>query len=1009
MAALERPFVLDTVKKKTYNAERALVFDNVKLTTHEYKFGGSFSKIPNYNYVKLPYENRTGKKILFVLDYMPSEDLKEGRLLSGETGRLLVNLIDGAFKLELKKRVQFSWLACTFNAFKTAGTSREFQYAARSSFGARVRAIASQYKPDVIVTFGYHASAAFVEKQLDLTDKNCAPWYGVPIKTTVGQHECLTVPTLSLTDLSDGSPAASGLLGFAVRNLANAIVAHHRWAVDNGLLRASKSILIDTTQKFDKLMDYLAQQPVVSIDTEDENLNRIVNKLLTVQFAATEDVGYVVPLYHKDTPFTPSELKHIKNRLRAYFEGDNDNQYHVYANANFDLNVLRNQLGTRYMHNDVWDVFAGEFCKDENLKFLSALTGEYYHSLAVIASQYGFTGYMDAKFSKSDRKNISKADLNADLLRYMSYDVVVPLAIHRQQIARAKFIGHTKYESVVREQISDTLHVFSRMESNGSGLDVKYLFYLRTPRSPIEDVIQRMERDLLQTEEVKKANQLLLKQQGVPSQGLFGSSSVSLFSLRKEDHKQILFFDVLQLTPLAHGVARPGQKARGKLDKAFQKAYADNPIVAAYTNLGKANKLKNAYVKSFIKLLASDEDLKHDHRIRPSYNYLPVVTGRTSAKDPNLQQIPSHSELGKHIKRLFIARAGRLYIKVDYKVHEVRGWGIISFDQSLANIFKNARKLKNEYRLHPTPELAKRLKLEADVHVMNASYFFSVALEAVDKALRNSVKAVIFGLIYQMSLKSLARSIDKPLEYAEKLVANFRKRFPKGMQWIESAKIFARKNLFVENPLGLRRHLWGYIYDKDSSCGKKVHAEMDRRAVNSPIQGMGAQFMSIGARYLDKMIFSLWKRTKRDVDYAVCNSVHDSLETEFSYRDFILGLKYIEYALIDGVRKTVKKRHGFDLVVDVDIDVEVGPALSHCQSWDDSLPELERIVYESLVFQRDELKYDVNVAEAMKEIFVDGWSDAPDWMVQQASNTGWKFDYKKYAGSKHPVTESKVA
>jgi len=583
------------------------------------------------------------------------------------------------------------------------------------------------------------------------------------------------------------------------------------------------------------------------------------------------------------------------------------------------------------------------------------------------------------------------------LVHNCSYDVVTLVAVHLKQLERAAAYGHTAYRSFVQDQISDTLHMFSRMESNGSGLDVSYLFYLRTPNSPIEKTIKNMESELLDTPAVKRANQILLKRAGVPEKGLFGDSAkVNLFSLRKDDHKQVLFFEVLKLKPLARGVSVNGSPGKGKLDKAFQKEYESNPIVASYTGLGKANKLKNAYVKSFIKLLATDDDIKIDHRIRPRYNYLQVITGRTSASDPNLQQVPSHSELGKQIKRLFVARAGRLYLKVDYKVHEVRGWGIISFDTALAKIFKDARKLRDEYRLHPTPELARRLKLEADVHVVNASYFFSVLLELVDKILRNAVKAVIFGLIYQMSIKSLARTIDKPLGYAENLVNNFRKKFPKGMKWIEDAKVFARKHLYYENPLGMRRHLWGYLYNKSCSCGNKVHAEMDRRAVNSPIQGMGAQFMSISARYLDTMVFKLWKEQKRDVDYAVCNSVHDSLENEFAYKDFLLGIKYVEYALIDGVRETMVERHSLKLVVDVDIDAEIGPALSHSQAWDDSLVELERIVYESLVFQRDELHHDIVVSSAMREVFVDGWPDAPDWMVKQAKNINWQYDHSKY-------------
>jgi len=395
------------------------VFDKIKYTKFDYKFGGSFSALNDYSFVKLPYENNSGRKILFVLDYMPTEDLHEGRLLSGETGMLLEALLKATFSVELKKQITFSWLACTFNAFKTAGSTREVQYAAKSAFAARIRALILKYKPDVVVTFGHSASAALLKPQLELSDNKHSYWYGVPVRSKAGTHEFLTVSTLSLESLNEGTAATAGLLGYVIRNLANAIMATHRYAVDNDRLKSSKAVLIDNVPKFNKLMDHLAAAEYVAVDTEADNLNKLANRLLTIQFAVKDTIGYVVPLYHKDTPFTPKELGYLKRRLRAYFEGDNDNKYHIYANADFDLNLMRNQLKTRYMHNHVHDIFGGEFGLDENYKFLSALTGEYYYSLANICSQYGFTGYMESKFSKKDRKNISTTNLySTDFLKY---------------------------------------------------------------------------------------------------------------------------------------------------------------------------------------------------------------------------------------------------------------------------------------------------------------------------------------------------------------------------------------------------------------------------------------------------------------------------------------------------------------------------------------------------------------------------------------------------------------
>lgn len=975
-----------------------------KYTTFDYKFGGSFEDVADsYGYVKLPHRTEANtKKILFVLDFVPSEDLKSGRLLSGETGDILENLMIVAKDVFLKESYQpFSWLAVTFNAFRTLGKSKQFQDQAREAFAERVKTLILKYKPEVVVTFGAQPMRALIPKRVELSRGRLANWYGVPIKTTIrtdkGEHKCRVVPTLSLNPLTTGDPSFPPLMGYIARNLANAINGKLMYAIDVDAIAQHKSVLIDTTKKFDKMLDMLAEQEVVCIDTEDDSLAKVTNRVLTVQFAKCLNYGYVVPYLHKDTPFDGQELNYIQRRLCEFFEGNNKNKYHVYANAQFDLNVMRTAFKTSFMANNVWDIFAGEYGLDENMKFLMAATGDYYYSLGNLSTQYGFDGYLKAAFGKEDRKNIAKTDLNDDLVKYMTLDVVVPLAIHWQQQRRALQDNHGKYNSLVSEQFSDLIHGFSRMETIGSGLDVNYLFHLRSPQSPIENVIDKMTTELLSTPAVKEANKLLLKKEGIPEKvggWAAAAAPTQKFSLRTDAHKKLLFFQVLGLEPISYGKGKDGEQGKGKLDKNFQAHYKNIPEVKMYTELGKAKKLKNAYVNNFLKLLASDDDFRSDYRIRPNYNYLGVVTGRTSASDPNLQQVPARSELGKHIKRLFVARPGYLYIKVDYRVHEVRGWGLIAFDKALAAVFQAAKDLRDAYRLHPTAELAKRLKLEADIHIINAAYFFTVAIEKVDKELRNAVKQVIFGLIYQMSMKSMSKQLNKELEFTKKLVKDFNKRFPKGMKWIESCKKFAKEHLYYENPLGFRRRLWGYVLPESCQHGNRVHAEMDRKAVNSPIQGMCAQFMAIGSRQLDVMMNELKKTKNRVLKLFIDNSVHDSLETECAYEDFILGLDYVEQALTTKVREEVKRRHNFEFVVDLEIDFELGAALSQVQGWDFSVPELERIVKDSLIFQRDELKYKVNVDKTMEKIFSQK-DDMPKWMRKQIKNLGYKFEYEK--------------
>ena len=982
----------------------------MKYTSYDFDLT-RFEQDDDYQYVKLAYENNGNKKVMFVLDVMPSEDLENGKLLSGQTGDLLNNLLSTARRLYAKQAPSFSWLAVTFNAFRTFGKAAEFRAQAEQAFGDRIKNLIIKYQPDYVVAFGTSVMAALLGDKLVEDSKGktrYSYWLGVPIKRDITYkkktHTTTIVSTLSLNDIVRGDDSEASLLGYMCRNLATVYGKHY--AVDAERLNNHKTVVVNTIKKFDRLIEKLRDQPYVSWDTEARNLHKVTNKLFTVQCAYNQDVGYLIPIFHKDTPFTPKELDYICETLRDYFEGNNQNQYHIYTNAKFDLTLMRSECGIRYFANDVWDILGGEFILDENLKALMNVLGEYYYSLGNLSVQYGFEGYLTAEFSKQHRANFDQADLNDPAVqKYCTLDVVVPLAIHLEQKKRAEYIGYAKYEQVVRNESSDTIHSFSVMEYTGAGLDVPYLFYLKTDNSPIEQEIQKMQGALVSTDAAKKANALICKKEGMPTTSLFaGVSAASALKLNKPEHKKILFFQVLGLEPL-----EKGKTGEGKIDKAFQKKYADVPEVAQYTALEKAKKLKNAYVKSFIRMLAESEDLQKDHRIRPNYGYLGVVTHRTSASDPNLQQVPAHSALGKHIKRLFVAREGCLYIKVDYRVHEVRGWGLISFDTAVAAVFAAAKKLRDAYRLHPTSELAKRLKTEADVHIQNASYFFNVAMEKVDKPLRNAVKGIIFGLIYGMGMKTLAANINQTDEFTKTLVNNFSKRFPKAMAWTKNVKKKASELLYAEAPIGIRRHLWGYLLPDSMEKAGSISSRMDRQAGNAPIQGMCSKFMMNGIRILDYLKFREIKKNE-SFKLFITNSVHDSLENEAGYANFLKSLNMIEWALTEGVKKKVKKRYGFDLVSDLEIDFEIGATLSECEGWDFSVAQLERIVMDSVLFQRNKLNRAINPDKIMKIVFSDRAinEDAPKWMQQQIENLNYKFEMNERSYIKMLLEEGKA-
>jgi DNA polymerase I-like protein with 3'-5' exonuclease and polymerase domains len=963
---------------------------------HKYGKGLKQYDISSFDQVELAKHvtKKARGKILFVLDYMPGEALRKNRILDGATGDLLANLFELAenFNKAPNKLDDYNWLCMSYHSFKTVGGAPAFVELAQQEFKKRLDYIISVYKPDTVVTFGPDPTKAisgdFISQHKSERGILWQHFYGVPIKAKVtvkGEtHKFNHVSTLSLRSLqkSDDTMAAAG---YVARNLTTCL--------NDGKMMYKvpkldyKIVMVDTIKKFDKMLKDITNAEVVSIDTEARSLKRRKNYTVTWQFATDVGKAYILPFLHKDTPFLPKELAYIKEKLRDYFEYKSKNKFNLYANAAFDLIAARRDLGVRYFKTPLWCVISAEFAKDENHKVIQGISGRNYYSLLNICMQYGCRAYYESDFGKEQRAFIADMELEGPVLTYMALDVIVLLHIQKLQMKYAKTIGYKKYFSLVTEQLSDQIHTLSNLEFNGSFVDIDWLFKLKSKDSHIVREKNRVLKALYESEGVQKANKLLAKKSGVPAMGLFGRTKTKLFKINKDEHKQLLFFEVLKLKPLSQN-----KKGQGKIDKDFQKKYEDVPEVKLFTELTKIEKLYNAYVKSFIKKWGEDEDFRFDRCMRPRFGYLDVVTGRTSARDPTLQTIPSRSEMGKLIKRLFIAPDGRIIIKVDYSAHEVRCWSLISGDKGVADAFRIGLKLREKFKRKPTMDLAKEIDLKGDVHKINAAFFFRRAIEEVDKVMRQSVKQVIFGLIYQQGAAGTAKSINATVAMVEDLTKQFFKRFPVGAKWFDKAKEHARKHLYVESPVGRRRNLWGLITPNSHEDASNITSRAERQSVNSPVQGMGSDFMMTGARCIERRRFEHFQKTGHYPDFIQANSVHDSLEFSCAYQDIWLAIQMIEEGLTHDVEREMIKRHGFNFDIQLEIDFEFGHSLDKCEGWNYALTgdfktkdkyAFNEVLMKTLNGQRDDLGYDLDPNATFKQIMARMKEDAPEWALKQ--------------------------
>lgn len=881
-----------------------------------------------------------------------------------------------------------TWIFTYFYGYIDSQGKQAEEY---DSAKSRFEFYTQRYQPNIIVSLGNTAYSFYALHKKYSVAVFAHQFYGRLVKSNVVFNEkpVYILGTIDINNalLGENTYSYSSILGYAARHLMNAILGTECYSVTSGftsksrlfLENAVKSQRIDTVESFDDLMKQLKTKKYVAIDTETSNLNRVQNTIQTIQFGWSATSSFIVPLQHFETPFSPRDLTYIFSELIKFFEGDNNNEYHIYTNAVFDLNVLRSVVGVRFFANNVWDILAAEYALDENAKYFSNVTGKFYYSLLNLSLFYGTDIYLTAPFSKGQRATISSSSLTDDVVAYCCYDVMVPYAIHLMQKKRAKDIAYVNYESVVTKQLSDMLLTFSKMESTGVLVDIDYLMSLRAPDSPIVKEIEKMEMGIIKTPAGIEANRILLSKTGMPPTSLFGNirDDYVLFSLRKRDHLALLFFDVLKLDQ--KNVGKSGMK---KIDAAFQSAYADNPVVSMYTSLSKSKKLASSYVKQFLKFWDTSEDFRQDSRVRPYYGMLNVVTGRTSASKPSLQQIPARTDLGKLIKRLFIAEENCLYIKVDFSSHEVRNWAIVSQDEEVSKLFLHGLDLKAQYRACPTSVLKDRIDYEADVHKLNASFFFGVPIREVTKDLRNSVKSVIFGLIYGLGVNKMSKQVKKTVEETLSLIDQFSSRFHVGWDWFEGVRKEASRKLYVESPIGRRRNLFQYMIPEGTPTTNSLHGAADRRAVNSVIQGLSSDEALIAARLIDRLVWNFYLKNKVLTNIRVINMVHDSIEVEVPYRYFFLALKFIDYATTLGVRKVVENRAGFKLSVDLDTDFEIGADGRGMSKWDNSYASLCSCLDKALSFQKNDLKRDIDVSKTMTKI-LSHYEDGPAWLVSQ--------------------------
>lgn len=270
------------------------------------------------------------------------------------------------------------------------------------------------------------------------------------------------------------------------------------------------------------------------------------------------------------------------------------------------------------------------------------------------------------------------------------------------------------------------------------------------------------------------------------------------------------------------------------------------PIIDLVLRYRQLTKLNSTYVEGLLKTIADDG------RIHTSFRQTETRTGRISSTEPNLQNIPVRTELGREMRKFFTAQKGRIFLDADYSQIELRIVAHICGDETMINGFKDG----------------------ADIHTSTAAQVFGIPSEMVTPEMRSAAKAVNFGIIYGIGAFSLSKDINVSVYEAKKYIRDYLHKFPNVEKFMNETVENAKKYGFVTTMFGRKRYV-----PELSASNKNMQAAGKRIAMNTPIQGSAADIIKIA-------MVNVYKRLKAELpDAMLILQIHDELIVECAPKD----------------------------------------------------------------------------------------------------------------------------
>lgn len=522
--------------------------------------------------------------------------------------------------------------------------------------------------------------------------------------------------------------------------------------------------LADTAEKQIALCEQLLQEKSFSFDTETEGLDPLTAGLVGMSFAIREQEAWYVPV-----PANREEATGIVLRLAPALQHPEIEK--VGQNIKFDILALR-KYGVR-MKGPLFDTMLAHYLLNPELR----------HGMDYLAETYlkYKTVPIEDLIGPKGKKQASMRTVPIEQIKeYAAEDADVTLRLKHYFAPLLKQEG---LESLFFEMEMPLIYVLAEMEATGVKLD---------------------------TEALKQSSEVLSQQLSALEESIYDLAGQS-FNINSTKQVGEILFDKLKLDEKAKKTKTGGYSTS---EEVLEKIRGKHPIVDKLLEYRGIKKLLSTYIDALPALIHPETG-----KIHTSFNQAVTATGRLSSTNPNLQNIPVRDELGREIRKAFIADDDDcIFFSADYSQIELRLMAHLSNDPHMVEAFCSG----------------------ADIHAATAAKIYGIPVEEVTSDMRRKAKTANFGIIYGISVFGLAERLSIPRAESKELIDGYFQTYPRIKEYMEESIRVAKEKGYVETLFKRKRFL-----PDINSHNAIVRGYAERNAINAPIQGSAADIIKL--------------------------------------------------------------------------------------------------------------------------------------------------------------------